>query len=87
MVSLFSVDDHHVEVSRAESGGSKGREVLVILDPKVLQELLGEVGVVVASEDVVVGVEKDYVFIGLRRALLGSPGDIALGSSMKCNSE
>ncbi|WP_156230297.1 hypothetical protein [Corynebacterium occultum] len=57
------MDDHHIEVSRAESGGSKGREVLVILDLKVLQELLGEVGVGVAYEDVVVSVEKDHALL------------------------
>lgn len=41
----MGVDNYHIERVTVQAGGSKGREVLVILDPKMLQELLGEVGV------------------------------------------
>lgn len=57
------MDDHHIEVSTAETGGGEGREVFVILDRKVLQELLGEGGVVMADEDVIFGVEEDHVLL------------------------
>ncbi|AIK84050.1 hypothetical protein CGLAR1_01935 [Corynebacterium glutamicum] len=60
MLSTFGVDNHHIERVTVQAGGSKGREVFVILDSKVLQELRDEVGAGVASEDVVVGVEKDH---------------------------
>ena len=60
MLSTFGVDNHHIERVTVQAGGSKGREVFVILDREVLEELLGEVGVGVANEDVVVGVEKDH---------------------------
>lgn len=62
-VSLLGVNDHHIERVTVQAGGSKGREVFVILDLKVLQELLGEVGVGVAYEDVVVSVEKGHALL------------------------
>lgn len=60
MVSLFGMDDHHVEVSTAEASRCQGREVIVVLDLEVFQELVDEVVVIVANENVTAGVEKDH---------------------------
>ena len=50
-VSLGCPDNHDVEGGAVQESGGQGSEFLVIGDKEMLEELLGEVVVVMAKED------------------------------------
>ncbi|MCT1613692.1 MULTISPECIES: hypothetical protein [Corynebacterium] len=59
--SLGYPGDHDVESSAVQTSGGQGSEVVVVLDREMCEELLSEVGVVMAEKDVVFSVEEDHV--------------------------